>query len=52
MEGFWKAIFPGYSLPGLGENIGYISSAVIGVLVIVIVFWILTHLGRRAVEQD
>jgi cobalt/nickel transport system permease protein len=52
MEGFWKAIFPGYSFPGLGENLGYISSAVLGVLVIVIVFWILTQLGRKAVEQD
>jgi len=52
MEGIWKAIFHGYSFPGLGENMGYISSAVLGVLVIILVFWILTHLGRKAVEQD
>jgi cobalt/nickel transport system permease protein len=52
MEGIWNAIFQGYSLPGLGENTGYILSALLGVILIGIVFWILTMLGRKAAEQQ
>lgn len=52
MEGMWNAMFPNYSFPGLGENAGYILSAILGVLLIAIVFWILTLLGRKAVEQQ
>src|SRR5262249_18423146 len=47
MEGFWGAMFAGYSIPGAGRSVGYIFSAVIGVVVIAGVFAIITWIGRR-----
>lgn len=52
LEGIWNAAFAGYSFPGLGENAGYILSAVLGVSIILVVFWILTALGKKALEQQ
>jgi len=52
MEGIWNAIFADYSFPGLGVNTGYVASAVLGVLLILVVFWILTAIGRKAIEQE
>ncbi len=51
MEGMWNAVFPNYSFPGVGENAGYLISAILGVLLIVIVFWILTRFGQKAIES-
>lgn len=51
LEGAWNAVFADYSFPGMGENAGYILSAVLGVSIILVVFWILTALGKRAVDQ-
>ncbi len=48
LEGMWRGLFADYSLPGTPENVGYVLSAVAGVLLILAVFGILTILGRRA----
>lgn len=47
-EGAWSGWFPDYSVPGLGSGTGYVLSAVLGVLFILVVFAALTALGRRA----
>ena len=52
LEGLWSGLLAGYSLPGTGENTGYVLSAVVGVLLILVVFGILTALGRRAGEPN
>lgn len=46
LEGFWSALFLDYSIPGAGRSLGYIFSAVIGVLIIAGVFAIITWIGR------
>jgi len=51
-EGFWNSIFADYSFPGLGENTGYVISAVLGVLLIAFVFWILTLMGRKKAIEN
>ena len=52
LEGFWKAIFAGYSVPGIGEKAGYVMSAGLGVAFIALVFWGLTLAGRRSAAHD
>lgn len=47
-QGAWSGLFNDYSIPGLGENAGYVLSAVAGVVFILAVFGLLTLLGRRA----
>jgi cobalt/nickel transport system permease protein len=47
--GWWPAPLPGYGFPRLGAVVGYVLSAVIGVIVISIFLWILgrwlSHIG-------
>jgi cobalt/nickel transport system permease protein len=45
-ENLWSAIFADYSIPGIGEKTGYILSAAAGVILILIIYLILTKLGR------
>jgi cobalt/nickel transport system permease protein len=45
LSGFWSAPLPGYDLPSMGNaSLGYILSAVVGIIVIVIVVWLFTML--------
>jgi uncharacterized membrane protein YeaQ/YmgE (transglycosylase-associated protein family) len=45
LSGLWGAPLAGYNLPALGNtNLGYLLSAVLGILVIVIVVWLFTVL--------
>jgi cobalt/nickel transport system permease protein len=45
LSGLWGAPLAGYNLPALGNtNLGYILSAVLGILVIVVVVWLFTML--------
>jgi cobalt/nickel transport system permease protein len=37
-EGLWTAILPDYTIPGIGENTGYVLSAFAGVVIIVSLF--------------
>jgi ABC-type Fe3+ transport system permease subunit len=45
LENLWSAPLSGYDLPALGNsNVGYILSAVVGIIVIAVVAWLLTTL--------
>jgi cobalt/nickel transport system permease protein len=46
-EGFWSAAFPDYLIPGVGENTGYIISAIIGVAIIISIFVLANLILRR-----
>jgi len=46
-EGFWNAAFPDYLIPGVGENTGYIISAIIGVAIIISIFVLANLILRR-----
>jgi hypothetical protein len=48
LSGIWGAPLAGYDLPALGNaNLGYIFSAVLGILVVGIVVWLFTALLTR-----
>jgi len=51
-EGLWKGVFHDYSIPGIGQNTGYVLSAAIGVLLIVLVFAGLTILARKGIRRQ
>ncbi len=51
-ESLWSAAFTDYSIPGLGERTGYVVSAFLGVLLILIGFSVLTLLGKRSAKQS
>lgn len=45
LSGLWGAPFAGYNLPALGNmNLGYVFSAMAGILIIAIVVWLFTML--------
>jgi len=45
LSGLWGAPFANYNLPSLGNlNLGYIFSAVMGIVIIAIVVWLFTML--------
>ncbi len=35
----WRAPLPDYSIPGLGSNVGYIFSALVGMALVILVSW-------------
>jgi cobalt/nickel transport system permease protein len=48
LENLWSAPLSGYDLPSLGNsNVGYILSAIVGVVIITIVAWLFTRLLTR-----
>ena len=47
-ESFWQAAFADYTIPGLGERTGYAFSAGIGIVLIVLVFYLITSIGKRS----
>jgi hypothetical protein len=52
-----KALFPDYSIPGFDKNflqlsIGYIFSAVVGIAVIALVFFILSKIMGKSEEKN
>ena len=48
LETFWKAAFTDYSIPGVHDYVGYVISAVIGVVLILLGSYVLTLLGKRS----
>ena len=46
-EGLWSALLPDYTIPGIGENTGYLISAVAGVGIIISIFLVANFLIRR-----
>ena len=52
----WNAPIPDYAVPFLGERVGYVVSAVLGIGLIVLVFWLLGWIvdrpGRRRKSAD
>lgn len=46
---FWKAPLPDYSISGISEFVGYILSALLGVLLVVALTWLL---GKCLFRQD
>lgn len=52
LEGLWGAPLAGYTIPGLGNaNLGYVISAVVGIVLIGVVAWLFTVLltsGQRS----
>jgi cobalt/nickel transport system permease protein len=48
LEGLWGAPLAGYNVPALGNaSLGYILSAVVGILVVILVVWLFTMLLTR-----
>lgn len=47
-ESFWQAAFGDYTIPGLGEQTGYAISAVLGIVLILLVTYGLSLLGKRS----
>ena len=56
LSGLWGAPLADYDLPALGNaNLGYVLSAVVGILVIVVVVWLFTTLltaGAKSSEKS
>jgi cobalt/nickel transport system permease protein len=50
-EGFWNAILPDYTIPGLGENTGYLLSALAGVAIIISIYLFTNFLFRRFKQE-
>jgi cobalt/nickel transport system permease protein len=50
-EGLWKSLLSDYSVPGLGENTGYIVSAIAGVLFILAIFGVVKIAARKAAQK-
>jgi cobalt/nickel transport system permease protein len=50
-EGLWTAILPDYTIPGVGQNTGYVLSAFAGVVIIISIFvftnFLITRLKPR-----
>ncbi len=46
-EGLWSAILPNYTIPGIGENTGYLLSALAGVAIIISIFMFTNFIIRR-----
>ncbi len=43
----WSAPIPDYAIPFLGDTVGYIVSALLGVGILVLLFWLVGWLGER-----
>ncbi len=43
MADFWKAPIPDYSVPGLGNVLGYVVSALIGLAIVGVLVWLLAR---------
>lgn len=43
----WNAPIPDYAIPFLGDTVGYIVSAILGVGLLVAIFWLVGWLGER-----
>jgi cobalt/nickel transport system permease protein len=55
LSGLWSALMPDYDIPALGNaNLGYILSAIVGILIIVGVVWLFSMLvtGSKKTESD
>jgi cobalt/nickel transport system permease protein len=56
LSGLWSAPMPGYNVPAFGNaNIGYILSAVVGILVIIGVAWLFSLFvtrGKKTFSED
>ena len=56
LSGLWSAPMPEYNVPAIGNaNIGYILSAVVGILVIIGVAWLFSLLvtnGKKSFSED
>jgi cobalt/nickel transport system permease protein len=50
-EGWWSGIFTDYSVPGLGQNTGYIVSAIAGISFIFMIFGLITLAARKSAEK-
>jgi cobalt/nickel transport system permease protein len=47
-ESFWSSIFPDYTVPGIGENTGYLLSAIAGVAIIIVIYLLANFLFKRS----
>jgi cobalt/nickel transport system permease protein len=53
LSGLWSAPLPDYDLPVLGNaNLGYILSAIVGIIVISLVVWLFTLLATSGKKTD
>jgi len=49
LSGLWGAPMAGYDLPALGNaNLGYILSAIVGIIVVAVMVWLFTVLLTRS----
>ncbi len=48
-SGLWNAPMPDYTVPGTGDSVGYIISALVGILLVAVVTW---SLGRFLLKRD
>jgi hypothetical protein len=51
LENFWQSFFPDYTIPGFGPGVGYFLSALLGVLLIFLVFQFTTWCGKMAAKK-
>lgn len=47
LGGIWPAPIPDYELPGLNANLGYILSAVVGIVLVSLVTWLVSRMVGR-----
>ena len=51
MGDFWKAPLPDYSVPGVGDVLGYILSALIGLAIVGVLVWLLARwIGHKNIS--
>ncbi|MBE9527770.1 MAG: cobalt transporter CbiM [Proteobacteria bacterium] len=48
MSGYWSALMPGYTLPGLGSTLGYIAAAAVGSATVLLSLYTINRLYRSA----
>lgn len=47
LGGIWPAPIPDYEVPGLNANLGYILSAVVGIVLVLLVTWLVSRIVVR-----
>lgn len=49
LASIWQAPIPDYEIPGLDASVGYVLSAILGVVIIVLITWLL---GRWLAKSE
>ena len=53
MSDLWKAPLPDYSVPGAGDVLGYILSALIGLVIVGVLVWLIARwIGHKNISGN